>query len=141
MKVNGGVILETIKNPALEVFKKWSKKVKNVVGEGNYAMERSESVAPEKKKYARIFLLGNPTINGDLEGDECATTASFQVDSFAAGFKSLSAVYDIDNASHEAMISMGFRRTYGPEEQNNIDNSIKRIVSRYSRVYMGELEM
>ena len=94
-----------------------------------------------KKKYARIFLLGNPTINGDLEGDECATTASFQVDSFAAGFKSLSAVYDIDNASHEAMIAMGFRRTYGPEEQNNIDNSIKRIVSRYSRVYMGELEM
>ena len=132
MKVNGGVILETIKNPALEVFKKWSEKVKNVVG---------ESVAPGKKKYARIFLLGNPTINGDLEGNECATTASFQVDSFAAGFKSLSAVYDIDNASHEAMISMGFRRTYGPEEQNNIDNSIKRIVSRYSRVYMGELEM
>ena len=56
MKVNGGVILETIKNPALEVFKKWSEKVKNVVGEGNYAMERSESVAPGKKKYARIFF-------------------------------------------------------------------------------------
>lgn len=69
-----------------------------------------------------------------------ATTASFQVDSFA-GFKSLSIVYDIDNASHEAMVSMGFRRTYGPEEQSNIDNSIKRIVSRYSRVYTGTLEM
>lgn len=133
--------MQAIKNPAIEVFKKWSEKIKNVVGEGNYAMERSESIAPGKKKYARIFLLGNPTLSGDLEGDECATTASFQVDSFATGFKSLSTVYNIDNASHEAMISMGFRRTYGPEEQSNIDNSIKRIVSRYSRVYTGTLEM
>lgn len=38
------------KIPPLKCFKKWSEKIiKNVVGEGNYAMERSESIAPGKK--------------------------------------------------------------------------------------------
>lgn len=48
-------------------------------------------------------------------------------------------MYQIDDASHKAMVSMGFQRTYGPEQQQNADNSIKRVISRYSRVYTGEL--
>lgn len=37
------------------------------------------------------------------------------------------------------MIGMGFRRTYGPELMGNADDSIKRLVSRYTRIYTGQL--
>ena len=72
-------------------------------------------------------------------GDECATTPSFQSESYATGSKASSKAYEIDDASHKAMVGMGFRRIYGPVRQNNADNSIKRVVSRYSRIYTGTL--
>lgn len=102
-------------------------------------MSQSGTLASNKTKYARIFMMGNPTRDGDLEGDECSTIPAFQVDSFAKGTKALSEVYDIDNVSHKTMVSMGFRRTYGPELLENSDSTIKRVVSRYNRVYTGQL--
>ena len=97
------------------------------------------TLASNKTKYARIFMMGNPTRDGDLEGDECSTIPAFQVDSFAKGTKALSEVYAIDDVSHRAMVGMGFRRSYGPELIENSDSTIKRVVSRYSRVYTGQL--
>lgn len=130
---------DVIKNPISEVFKRWSKAVEPVVGKGNYSMDKSQTIASTKKAYARLLMLGNPTVNSDLEGDECATMLSFQAESYASGTKDLSKVYEIDGASHKAMISMGFRRAYGPELLNNAEGSIKRVVSRYSRIYTGQL--
>ena len=37
------------------------------------------------------------------------------------------------------MVSMGFRRTYGPEPMFFGDSGIKKLVSRYSRIYTGTL--
>lgn len=130
---------DVVKNPVSDVFERWSKAIEPVVGKGNYAMDKSQTIASTKKTYARLLMLGNPTYRGDLEGDECATTASFQTESYSSGTKALSKAYEIDNASHEAMVDMGFRRTYGPEPQNNSDDSIKRVISRYSRIYTGQL--
>lgn len=129
----------TVDNPVSKVYSIWSASVEKKVGKGNFSMSQSGTLASNKTKYARIFMMGNPTIDGDLEGDECATMPSFQVDSFAKGTKSLSDVYAIDDVSHKAMVGMGFRRSYGPELIENADSTIKRVVSRYSRVYAGKL--
>lgn len=132
-------MLDTVKNPVDEVFGRWITAIEPVVGKGNFSNDESQTIASSKKVYARLFLLGNPTSRGDLEGDECATTPTFQSESYATGSKASSKAYEIDDASHKAMVGMGFRRIYGPVRQNNADNSIKRVVSRYSRIYTGTL--
>lgn len=131
--------MTTVDNPVSKVYSIWSMEIEKKVGRGNFSMSQSGTLASNKTKYARIFMMGNPGNSWDLEGDECATMPSFQVDSFAKGTKALSEVYDIDDVSHKSMVSMGFRRTYGPELIENSDNTIKRVVSRYSRVYTGQL--
>lgn len=130
---------DTINNPVSEVFSRWSKDIQPAVGKGNFSMEKSQTIASGKTKYARLFMMGNPTHSTSLEGHECATILSFQVESYASGTKALSTAYEIDSKSHQAMISMGFRRTYGPEEVANSEKSFKRIISRYSRIYTGQL--
>lgn len=129
----------TVDNPVSKVYSIWSAAIEKKVGRGNFSMSQSGTLASNKTKYARIFMMGNPGNAWDLEGDECATMPSFQVDSFAKGTKALSEVYAIDDVSHKAMVSMGFRRTYGPELLENVDSTIKRVVSRYSRIYTGQL--
>lgn len=124
---------DTIKNPVLDVFSRWSTAISLVVGKGNFSMDRSQTIAPDKKMYARLFMLGNPTARSDLEGDECATMPSFQAESYASGIKASSKMYEIDAVSHQSMCDMGFRRTYGPTLQNGI------VISRYSRIYTGNL--
>lgn len=128
---------DIVKNPVSDVFSIWGAAMEKVVGKGNYSMENSSVIA--RTPYACLFQMGNPGTRWDLEGDECATTPSYQVDCFASGQKSLSKVYEIDEASHKVMTSMGFRRTYGPEPMRNIDSKIKRVTSRYSRLYTGQL--
>lgn len=130
---------DVVKNPVSDVFERWGNAIEPVVGKGNFSMDNSQTIASTKKAYAKLLMLGNPASRGDLEGDECATIPSFQSESYASGTKALSKVYEIDNVSHKAMTDMGFRRAYGPVLQNNADNSIKRVVSRYSRIYTGTL--
>lgn len=129
----------TVDNPVSKVYERWSEEVQKIVGAGNFSMSQSGTLASGKTKYARIFLMGNPGAAWDLSGNESATTPSFQVDSFASGTKALSMVYDIDAASHKVMTELGFRRNYGPELLENADSAIKRVVSRYSRIYTGQL--
>lgn len=132
-------MITTIEPPVLEVFERWRKAVEPTVGKGNFSMEKSQTIASGKTKYARLFMTGNPTQSTSLEGHECATVLSFQTESYASGTKALSTAYEIDSKSHQAMVSMGFRRTYGPEEVANSEKSFKRIISRYSRIYTGQL--
>lgn len=127
----------TVDNPVEKVFKRWSEEAAKPICGKNYSMDMSK--IPATFPYTRMMYMGGTTTQGDLEGDECATNISFQVESFAKGTKALSEVYAIDDVSHKAMVSMGFRRSYGPELLENSDNRIKRVVSRYSRVYTGQL--
>ena len=128
---------EVIQSPAVDVFTRWRKPIEAAIGKGNCSMEQSKTVA--KTPFARLLFLGGPQYSTDLSGNENATNISFQVECFTSGSGALTQVYNIDSVSHEAMVSMGFRRTYGPELIENIDSAIKRTVSRYSRVYSGEL--
>lgn len=128
---------ETVDNPVSKVFERWKKKLAPLIGEENISMEDSETIA--KAPYACLKMLGAPGARYDLEGDECATMPTFQVDSFATGQKALSMAYEIDAVSHKAMTDMGFRRYYGAEQVANIDSKIKRVVSRYRMLYTGNL--
>lgn len=130
---------EMLKNPISEIYKRWNKAIEPVVGKGNFSMDRSQTLASGKKAYARLYMLGNVLTEGDLEGDECATVPTVQIECFAAGTNPIAKVYQIDEKSHQSMIGMGFRRTYGPELMGNVDDSIKRLVSRYTRIYTGQL--
>lgn len=124
--------MDTVENPRTTIYSKWRTAVEPVVGKNNTSMDNSQIAS--KFPYAKLSLLGLPTTSSDLEGDECAVTPTVQIDIFTNGTKALSKAYDIDAVSHEAMVNMRFRRTYGPELTPNADDSIKRLVSRYSRV-------
>jgi len=126
----------TVDNPVEKVFKRWSEEAAKPTCGENYSMDMSK--IPAKFPYMRMLYMGGTHSEGDLEGDECAITISFQIECFANGSNALSKAYDLDDVSHKSMIGMGFRRTY----QNlveNADSTIKRVVSRYSRIYTGQL--
>ena len=135
--MKGVVALIVVDNPSLKVFERFQKEIEPIVGEGNLSMNASETIA--KGKYARLLLMGMPTDRSDLEGNECSVNLSFQTEAFADGIFAQNDAYDIDSAIHKCMVGMGFRRTFGPEVLDNIDSRIKRVVSRYGRVYTGQL--
>ena len=121
----------TVKTIVETVFAKWCEALKNMVGD-NVSMENSTIV--NSMPYAMMYFQGLPTDSADLEGNENSITPSIQIDIYTSGQKALSKGYEIDEKSHAALISMGFRRSYGPELIQATDPSIKRLISRYSRV-------
>lgn len=132
-------MVTVVDNPVLEVFSRWGKSIEPIVGKGNYSMESSRENAENKKKYARLFLTGNPTQSTDLGGNECATMPAFQIEIYASGARFMSIAYEIDKASHESMFSMGFRRFEGPRIEIDSEKKLVCIISRYRRIYTGQL--
>lgn len=126
-----------IDNPSLEVVERWQESVETVTGKGNSSYGVSSTQANEKERYARLFQLGMPTYRKDLEGNEVAVSASYQVDCFST--IGLNDLYETDKVSHQAMVDMGFERTFGPELIDNIQTNIKRLTSRYRLLYSGFL--
>lgn len=121
----------TVKSIVENTYAKWGEAISAKVGD-NYSMENSSivSVMP----YASLYFLGVPGNSYDLEGDEGAVMPTLQVDIYTNGQRALTKAYEIDEISHSALVGMGYRRTYGCELIQSTDPSIKRLVSRYSRV-------
>ena len=126
----------TVDNPVEKVFKRWSEEAAKPICGKNYSMDMSK--IPATFPYMRMMYMGGITTRTDLDGNECAANISFQIESFADGSNSLSKVYKMDESSHRCMVGMGFRRNYHNLIENS-DNKIKRVVSRYSLVYTGQL--
>lgn len=124
--------MDTVPNPIVTIYSKWKEYVETMVDNINASMDNSQTTA--KMPYANMRLMGTPTESSDLSGNECAITPAIQIDVYTNGNKALSKAYDIDSISHAALVSMRFRRTYGPELIDGTDNSIKRLTSRYSRI-------
>ena len=95
-------------------------------------MENSATVS--KLPYASMYFQGIPTSGSTLEGGEAAVTPSVQIDIYTNGQRALTKAYEIDEVSHSALLSLGYTRSYGPELIQNVDPSIKRLTSRYSRL-------
>ena len=121
----------TVKTIVESTFSAWGKAVSAEVGD-NYSMENSATVS--KLPYASMYFQGIPTSGSTLEGGEAAVTPSVQIDIYTNGQRALSEAYNIDELSHSSLLEMGFRRSYGPELIQSTDPSIKRLVSRYTRL-------
>ena len=121
----------TVKAIVDTTYEKWSNAVKEKVGK-NYSMENSATVS--RMPYASMYFQGLPTSGSALEGGEAAVTPSVQIDIYTNGQRALTKAYEIDEVSHSALLSLGYTRSYGPELIQNIDPSIKRLTSRYSRL-------
>ena len=120
----------TVKTIVETVYERWAEAVSEYVGD-NYSMMNSGTVS--KFPYASCFFQGLPTTASDLEGNEIGVTPTIQIDIYTNGQKAMNKIYEIDEASHTALKSMGFDRNYGPKIMQNIDPSIKRLSSRYTR--------
>ena len=121
----------TVKTIVESTFSAWGKAVSAEVGD-NYSMENSATVS--KLPYASMYFQGIPTSGSTLEGGEAAVTPSVQIDIYTNGQRALTKAYEIDEVSHAALLSLGYTRSYGPELIQNLDPSIKRLTSRYSRL-------
>ena len=121
----------TIKTIIENTYAKWGEEIREKVG-NNYSMENSSVVSDFP--YASLYFLGLPGNSYDLEGDEGTVIPTLQVDIYTNGQRALTKAYEIDEISHSTLIGMGYRRIYGCELIQSTDPSIKRLVSRYSRV-------
>ena len=114
------------------VYEKWAEAVSVKVG-NNHSMENSTIV--NSLPYCTLFFNGIPGDTWNLEGDESTVAPTLQVDIYTKGQRALTQAYEIDAVSHESLTKMGFRRTMGAEFIQSTDPSIKRLTSRYSRVW------
>ena len=122
--------LELINN----IFAKWSEAIKQTPVKDNYSMENSTVVA--ELPAATLYFQGLPTTDSDLMGAEASITPTVQVDVYAKGQRALTQAYQIDEVSHGVLNGVyGFRRSYGPELIQSTDPSIKRLTSRYTRLF------
>lgn len=122
----------TVKTIVENTFSKWGEAISAEVGD-NYSMENSSVI--NSLPYASLYFLGLPGNSYDLEGDEGTVMPTLQVDIYTNGQRALTKAYEIDEISHSTLIGMGYRRIYGCELIQSTDPSIKRLVSRYVRVW------
>lgn len=123
-------VLELINN----IFAKWSEAIKQTPVKDNYSMENSTVVA--ELPAATLYFQGLPTSDSDLIGAEASITPTVQVDVYTKGQRALTQAYEIDEVSHGVLNGVyGFRRSYGPELIQSTDPSIKRLTSRYTRLF------
>ena len=122
----------TIKTIIENTYSKWGEAVSAEVGD-NYSMENSSVI--NSLPYASLYFLGLPGNSYDLEGDEGTVIPTLQVDIYTNGQRALTKAYEIDEISHSTLIGMGYRRIYGCELIQSTDPSIKRLISRYARVW------
>lgn len=125
--------MNVLHDPTSEVFDKWAKRIKQVVGKGHYSMSSSSMLA--NPPFARLFPAGNITANSDFEGNENASMLSYMAEAYADGEDAWDVLEEINQATHEVMFSMGFRRTRGPLPIQNADSNIKRTTSYYQKFY------
>lgn len=122
----------TILDIVEKTYAVWGEAVSKKVGD-NYSMDDSSTVS--KFPYSSLYFLGLPTDTATLEGDEGTVLATLQVSVYTTGQRALTQAYEIDEVSHETLVRMGYRRNYGPELGQSTDPSIKRLISRYARVW------
>ena len=115
------------------VFTRWGEAISKTAVKDNYSMENSTTVA--QIPAATLFFNGIPGNTWDLEGDESTVIPTLQVDIYTKGQRALTQAYEIDAVSHETLTRMGFRRVTGAELIQSTDPSIKRLISRYTRVW------
>jgi hypothetical protein len=77
----------------------------------------------------------NPTTADDLDNNENAVNATIEITIYTNDTSKLTTAKKIHAIADTQMRSMGFRRTFGPQQITNIaDTSICRLIARYTRI-------
>ena len=88
---------------------------------------------PSKKAdfpYANLAMVGHPTRGTDLEADEMSVDLTFDTEAYINSAK-YNTLFDIDNASAEFFIGLGFERV-GNSQITRVSNTVSRIMSRFT---------
>lgn len=80
--------------------------------------------------YANLTFVGRSTGGVDLEGDELSINLTFDCEAFINNNKYM-VLYDIDHASAEFFLELGFRRI-GDSQIIRVSNTVTRILSRFT---------
>lgn len=98
----------------------------------------SESDTPSAFPAAMITVIDNRDQVSDLENTETGVTSSMRINTFSN--KSLTEARTIMAVACDAMRDMGYRRTFGPREIENVrDRNVKRVEARFRR-FVGSLD-
>ena len=89
-----------------------------------------DSTKQAKFPYANFKLIGRPTANGDLEGNEASVTLTVETEAYINNNK-YTVLYNIDTASADFFVSkLGFRRI-GTSEPMKVSDTVTKIQSRF----------
>lgn len=88
-----------------------------------------DSTKVAKFPYANFRMIGRPTNGGDLEGDEATVNLTIETEAYINTNKYMT-LYDIDNASADFFIELGFRRI-GDTSPLKVSDTVTKIQSRY----------
>lgn len=103
---------------------------------GNYVS--SENDSPSKFPAMLIAQYENRDAAMDLENSENGVTSDIRVQAYSN--KSLSEAKSLMATACDAMRTMGYRRTLGPREIENVsDRNVKRCEARFRR-FVGSLD-
>ena len=92
----------------------------------------SESDTPSTFPAAVVTVIDNRDQASDLENTEIGITSSMRINTFSN--KSLTEAREIMTIACDAMRDMGYRRTLGPREIENVrDRNVKRVEARFRR--------
>lgn len=98
----------------------------------------SESDTPSAFPAAMITVIDNRDQVSDLENTETGVTSSMRINTFSN--KSLTEARAIMAVACDSMRDMGYRRTFGPREIENVrDRNVKRVEARFRR-FVGSLD-
>lgn len=98
----------------------------------------SESDTPSAFPAAMITVIDNRDQVSDLENTETGVASSMRINTFSN--KSLTEARAIMAVACDAMRDMGYRRTFGPREIENVrDRNVKRVEARFRR-FVGSLD-
>ena len=131
------IMLIAIKNPAIEVSDILKNELKSYIGD-NFYVDINDTIALFPA--VRVLYLGGVLTDGTLEGSESAMNISLQTESFATGqgVEAQKKVWELDDIVHQILVNLCFRRSYNSLVETTNSN-VKRVVSRYSRIYTGQL--
>ena len=80
--------------------------------------------------YANFRLIGRPTGGSTLQNEESSVTLTFETEAYINSNK-YSVLYDIDTASANFFLELGFRRV-GNSEPIKVSDTVTKITSRFS---------
>lgn len=98
----------------------------------------SETDSPSEFPAVLISVIDNREQASDLENEETGVNSSMRIQTYSN--KTLDEARNIMATACDAMRVMGYRRTFGPREIENVaDRNVKRVEARFRR-FVGSLD-